>query len=113
MSSTASTKGRGHRSRGTGANSGLLAAAMSAEVSNNKKPSNAVAGSSVPPSNSEEVSSEESDSDSSYSESNDTDDETNGTNLKSGPCSIPPPRIKMRRKLANSSKNVIQSMIFA
>ena len=61
------------------------------------------------PSNSEDVSSEESDSDSSYVEFNDSDDEASngGSNLKSGHCSIPSltsTRIKLRGKRVTSPK---------
>lgn len=66
---------------------------------------------SIPPSHSEEASSEDSDSDTSYADSNDSDEDTgNGSGPK---CSIPPPtssRMKVRGKLVTPAKQNVCHM---
>ncbi len=113
VSNVSSTKGRGHRSRGGGVAAG-----------GSKKPSSAavavahINSSSMLPSNSEDVSSDESDSDSSYLDSNESEEETsNGSSLKSGPSSVSVPcpassRPKLRGKLGMPTKVSATSVSF-
>ena len=104
MSSTSLSKGRGHhRSRGGVASSSQLTVGSTG----GKKGWNgaSVSHTSIPPSHSEEASSEDSDSDTSYVDSNDSDED--GSGPKSGHCSIPPPtssRMKVRGKLVTPVK---------
>jgi len=102
------TKGRGHRSRGAGGFTGALAAVAEARKNSNASSSN------MAPSNSEDISTDESDSESSYPESNDSEDETsNGSSLKSGSSSAVPPatsRVPLRGKLITPKNNASSTM---
>lgn len=93
----------------------LTSTSLSAAVE--QKKSTSVHSNSIVPSNSEDISSDESDSDSSYPESNDSDDDTStGSNLKSRDCSVPPltsTRMKTQEKQLVTTTSVVREHVSA